>query len=245
MAASRMPLRPAALLAGAALALAACAAPPSPPTESAARLQLLGYRVLPRRLRRAAGGASGRAGGAALPSSGPRAVPGRRLAAWQRRPRFGLGGAVDRPPPETRLAARGIGLFVTDSHAGRGIRPHDGGPDAIVGGKPHARYPARVGGAGPRQAHRPRTDRPCRLGVRRHRRHPGKLTSPMQRPFCPAARALRRMPRSTPIAATGSNAMEPAGAPFLFLLGEADNYTKAELLRGACPRRCAEPDSDV
>ena len=124
MAGSRKPprrrLRPVALLAGAALALAACVTAPPPPTEES-----LGYNSSDIDFFRDA--FAGRLGGHPVALEGRLFLPGGHgpfpVVVWQHGSDSLDSASAVQWSGRLRdaLAARGIGLFVLDSHSGRGI----------------------------------------------------------------------------------------------------------------------------
>ena len=226
MAASRMPRRPAVLLAGAALALAACAAPSSPPTESA-----LGYNSSDIEFFRDA--FAGRLGERPVALEGRLFLPGGRapvpVVVWQHG-----SDALDSASAvqwtgrlRDALAARGIGLFVADSHSGRGIG-HTMADQTQLSGASRTVDTLRALEALARDS---RID-PARIGIAGW--GSGGTAAIRASHEAYAAAVLPGGPRYAahvvlyPFCGYRFERYEHSGAPFLFLLGGADNYTKPE-----------------
>ena len=234
MAASRMlprrRLRPVVLLAGAALALAACAAPPSPPTESA-----LGYNSSDIEFFRDA--FAGRLGERPVALEGQLFLPGGRapvpVVVWQHGSDALASASAVQWAGRLRdaLAARGIGLFVADSHSGRGIG-HTMADQTQLSGASRTVDTLRALEALARDS---RID-PARIGLAGWGSGGTAAIRAGHEPY--AAAVLPGGPRFAahaalyPYCGYRFERYGPTGAPFLFLLGEADNYTKAELCEG-------------
>lgn len=221
----RLP-RTAALLAGAALALAACAAPPSPPTESA-----LGYNSSDIEFFRDA--FAGRLGERPVSLEGRLFLPGGRapfpVVVWQHG-----SDALDSVSAvqwtgrlRDALAARGIGLFVADSHSRRGIG-HTMTDQRQLSNASRAVDTLRALEALARDE---RID-PARIGIAGWGSGGTAAIRASHEPY--AAAVLPGGPRYAahaalyPYCGYRFERHEPAGAPLLFLLGGADNYTKPE-----------------
>ena len=227
MATSRTPPRPAALLAGAALALAACAAPPSPPTESA-----LGYNSSDIEFFRDAFG--GRLGERPVSLEGRLFLPAGRapfpVVVWQHGSDSLDSVSAVQWTGRLRgaLAARGIGLFVADSHFGRGIG-HTMADQSQLSSASRAVDTLRALEALARDK---RID-PTRIGIAGWGSGGSAAIRASHAPY--AAAVLPGGPRYAahaalyPYCGYRFERYEPVGAPHLFLLGEADNYTRPEL----------------
>ena len=227
MAAFRMPPRPAAaLLAGAALALAACAAPPSPPTQSA-----LGYSSSDIDFFRDA--FAGRLDERPVSLEGRLFLPGGNgpfpVVVWQH-------GSVSLNSASARvwsdrlrraLAARGIGLFLFDSHSGRGARRAAADRTQVSGA---SRTVDALRALEALAAHE-RID-PARIGHAGWGSGGAAAIRASHEPY--AAAVLPGGPRYAahaalyPYCGYRFERYVPTGAPLLFLLGGADNYTEPE-----------------
>ena len=125
------------------------------------------------------------------------------------------------------LAARGIGLFVLDSHSGRGIG-HTMADQTQLSGASRTVDALRALEA---LAARKRID-PARIGHAGWGSGGNAAVRASHEPY--AASVLPGGPRYAahaalyPYCGYRFERYEPAGAPLLFLLGGADNYTKAE-----------------
>ncbi|MDE0409738.1 MAG: hypothetical protein OXN81_17965, partial [Alphaproteobacteria bacterium] len=236
MAAFRMPLRPAALLAGAALALGACATPPSLPTESA-----VGYNSSDIEFFRDA--FAGRLAKRPVALEGRLSLPAGRapfpVVVWQHGSDALNSASATRWTGRLRrgLAARGIGLFVADSHSGRGIR-HTMSDQTQLSGASRAVDTLRALEALARDS---RID-PARIGIAGW--GSGGTAAIRASHEAYAAAVLPGGPRYAahvvlyPFCGYRFERYEPSGAPFLFLLGGADNYTKPEF----CEELAGDPD---
>ena len=230
MAASRRPfsrrLRPAVLLTGVALVLAACAAPPSPPTES-----VLGYNSSDIEFFRDAFG--GRLGERPVSLEGRLFLPGGRapfpVVVWQHGSDSLDSASAVQWSGRLRdaLAARGIGLFVADSHSGRGIG-HTMADQTQLSNASRTVDTLRALEA----LARDRRIDPARIGIAGWGTGGTAAIRASHEPY--AAAVLPGGPRYAahamlyPYCGYRFERYEPAGAPLLFLLGGADNYTKPE-----------------
>ena len=234
MAGSRKPprrrLRPVALLAGAALALAACVTAPPPPTEES-----LGYNSSDIDFFRDA--FAGRLGGHPVALEGRLFLPGGHgpfpVVVWQHGSDSLDSASAVQWSGRLRdaLAARGIGLFVLDSHSGRGIG-HTMADQTQLSGASRTVDALRALEALARDK---RID-PARIGHAGWGSGGNAAIRASHEPY--AASVLPGGPRYAahaalyPFCGYRFERYEPAGAPLLFLLGGADNYTKAEFCEG-------------
>lgn len=230
---SRMPPRTASMLAGAALVLAACttAPPPPPPTESALRYNSSDIEFF----RDAFGGRLGEQRRVRL--EGRLFLPGGRgpfpVVVWQHgSDALGSASAVQWTGRlRDALAARGIGLFVADSHTGRGI-VYTMADQTQLSAASRAVDTLRALQA----LARDRRIDAARIGIAGWGSGGNAAIRASHERY--AAAVLPGGPRYAahvalyPYCGYRFQRYRPAGAPLLFLLGGADNYTKAEPCEG-------------
>ena len=230
MAASRMPLgrrlRSMVLLAGAALALAACATAPPPPTEETLRYNSSDIDFFRDAF-------AGRLDDRSVALEGRLFLPGGHgpfpVVVWQHGSDSLDSASAMQWVGRLReaLAARGIGLFVADSHSGRGI----GHTMADQTQLSNASRAVDTLVALEALARNKRID-PARIGIAGWGSGGTAAIRASHEPY--AASVLPGGPRYAahaalyPYCGYRFERYEPAGAPLLFLLGGADNYTKPE-----------------